>query len=90
MKTCLTNFCCAGLLALLAAPAALAQSVGIGTPTPAVGAALEIQATDRGLLIPRLTGGQRAAIAAPPQGLMVYQTDAPEGFYYYGGTGPGA
>jgi len=88
MKTCLTHCCCAGLLALLAAPAALAQSVGIGTATPAAGAALEIQATDRGLLIPRLTAAQRAAISSPPQGLMVYQTDVPEGFWYYGGAGP--
>ena len=59
MKTCLTHCCCAGLLALLAAPAALAQSVGIGTATPDAKAALEIRATDRGLLIPRLTGGHQ-------------------------------
>ena len=69
--------------------AARAQSVGIGTATPDAKAALEIQATDRGLLIPRLTAAQRAAVAAPPQGLMVYQTDVPEGFWYFGGS-PGA
>ena len=81
--------CLAALLSLVAGPAARAQSVGIGTATPDGKAALEIQATDRGLLIPRLTGGQRTAITAPPQGLMVYQTNFPEGFWYFGGA-PGA
>lgn len=81
------------LLLLLISAAARAQSVGIGTPTPLAGAALEIKATDRGLLIPRLTAAQRTGIASPPQGLMVYQTDgtagggAQTGFWYYAGTG---
>lgn len=66
-----------------------AQSVGIGTPTPDAKAALDIRASDRGLLIPRLTAAQRGGITAPPQGLLVYQTDAPEGFYYFAGS-PGA
>lgn len=83
MKTLLLLLC--GLAASLTAHA----QVGIGTPTPAAGAALEIKAADKGLLIPRLTAAQRTAIASPPQGLMVYQTEAPEGFYYFGGS-PGA
>ena len=69
-----------GLALLLAAPvAARAQSVGIGTTTPDAKAALDIRATDKGLLVPRLTASQRAAIASPPQGLMVYQTDGTAG-----------
>jgi hypothetical protein len=69
-----------------------AQSVGIGTATPNASAALDIKASDRGLLIPRLTATQRTAITAPPQGLMVYQTDGTPGggpqtgFWYYAGT----
>ncbi|MBO2009141.1 hypothetical protein [Hymenobacter negativus] len=69
-----------------------AQSVGIGTATPNASAALDIKASDRGLLIPRLTAAQRTAITAPPQGLMVYQTDGTPGggpqtgFWYYAGT----
>jgi len=69
-----------------------AQSVGIGTPTPNASAALDIKASDKGLLIPRLTAAQRAGIAAPPQGLMVYQTDGTPGggpqtgFWYYAGS----
>lgn len=82
------------LLALLglSATAARAQSVGIGATgfTPPASAALEIRASDRGLLIPRLSSRERGAISAPVQGLLVYQTDAPEGFYYYAGTGRAA
>ena len=67
--------------------------VGIGTPTPDAKAALEIKATDKGLLIPRLTAAQRTALTGVPQGLLVYQTDgtasggAQTGFWYYGGSG---
>ncbi|GAB3839171.1 hypothetical protein [Hymenobacter jeollabukensis] len=79
-------------LLLGAAPAALAQNIGIGTTSPNTKAALEVSATDRGLLIPRLTQAQRTAIASPPQGLMVYQTDGTAsggtqtGFWYYAGN----
>ena len=85
----LGSFLLALLLLLLLGRAARAQSVGIGTAAPNAKAALDIRATDRGLLIPRLSAAQRGGITAPPQGLMVYQTDAPEGFYYFGGA-PGA
>src|SRR6478672_10195696 len=43
---------------------AVAQ-VGIGTTAPNAKAALEIAASDKGLLVPRLTATARAAIAAP-------------------------
>jgi uncharacterized protein (TIGR02145 family) len=33
-----------------------------------------------------MTSTQRLAMYALPEGLLVYQTDAPEGFYYYSGT----
>ena len=80
------------LLLLLARRTSQAQSVGIGTATPDAAAALDIRASDKGLLIPRLTAGQRAGIAAPPQGLLVYQTDGTPtggpntGFWYFGGS----
>jgi hypothetical protein len=79
-------------LLLGAAPAALAQSVGIGTTSPNTKAALDISATDKGLLIPRLTQAQRLGLSSPPQGLMVYQTDGTAsggtqtGFWYYAGN----
>ena len=61
--------------------------VGLNTETLDPSAALDITSTTQGLLMPRMTQAQRAAIANPAQGLMVYQTDETEGFYYYNGTG---
>jgi uncharacterized protein (TIGR02145 family) len=37
-------------------------------------ALLELQSTDRGFLLPRMTQAQRDAIAAPATGLMIYNT----------------
>ncbi len=51
-----------------------AQTVGIGTTTPNASAQLDIVSTSKGLLIPRMTAAQRAAIASPAIGLMVYET----------------
>ncbi|GAB2963954.1 hypothetical protein GCM10027048_36490 [Hymenobacter coalescens] len=70
---------------LLTAAAAAAQtpgSVGIGTATPDAKAALDIQATGKGLLIPRMDSSARAGIGTPPDGLMVFQTDGRRGFWY--------
>ncbi|MEQ1734024.1 MAG: hypothetical protein ABL940_10140 [Bacteroidia bacterium] len=49
-------------------------NVGIGTTTPNPKAILELQATDKGLLVPRLTLAERNAIVTPPNGLLVYNT----------------
>jgi hypothetical protein len=62
------------------------QSVGVGTNTPNSSALLDVSSTDKGLLIPRMTSAQRIAIASPAKGLLVYQNEAPEGFYYNNGT----
>jgi len=64
---------------------AIAQ-VGIGTTTVDDSAQLEIVSTDKGVLIPRMRGSQRLAIAAPAQGLLVYEVDVNPGFWYYTGT----
>ncbi|UOQ53532.1 tail fiber domain-containing protein [Hymenobacter cellulosivorans] len=78
---------------LLAAPTATvqAQSVGIGTTTPASSAILDVTSPNpatapQGFLPPRLTQAQRQAIQQPAAGLLVYQTDAPAGLYLYGGS----
>jgi hypothetical protein len=62
--------------------------IGIGTKTPAPSAALEVSsiANNKGILIPRLTATQKDAIVSPAEGLLVYQTTAPIGFYYYSNT----
>lgn len=59
---------------------------GIGTTAPNASAKLEIAATDKGLLIPRMTSAQRTAITSPANGLLVYQTDGVTGFYVNTGT----
>ena len=61
-------------------------AIGTGSPTPDASAALDIQSTTQGMLIPRMTASQRGMIAAPALGLLVYQTDAIAGFYFYNGT----
>lgn len=62
------------------------NNVGIGTPAPDASAALDITSNNKGALMPRMTAAQRMAIANPAKGLLVYQTTAPEGFYYNNGT----
>lgn len=52
--------------------------VGIGTTSPDASSALEVFATDKGVLIPRLTAAQRNAIPNPANGLIVYNTDSDE------------
>jgi len=64
----------------------LLAQVGIGTTTPASGAALDITSTTKGILVPRMTQAQRNLIATPATSLLIYQTDATPGFYYYNGS----
>ncbi|NGZ90411.1 Lcl C-terminal domain-containing protein, partial [Psychroflexus maritimus] len=49
--------------------------VGIGTTNPDASAILELEATDKGLLPPRITTAQRDAISNPAVGLMIFNTD---------------
>ncbi|GGM83495.1 hypothetical protein GCM10010967_14080 [Dyadobacter beijingensis] len=63
-----------------------AGNVGIGTVNPDPSALLDLKSDSRGLLLPRMSAGQRTALSQPATGLLVYQTEAPEGFYYNKGT----
>lgn len=82
-----------GLLIVCSSTQLLAQSVGIGTTTPNTSAALDVNSTTKGFLIPRMTATQRIAIATPATGLLVYQTNSgitpptSPGLYIYDGTG---
>jgi trimeric autotransporter adhesin len=62
------------------------SQVGIGTTTPNASAMLDIESINSGILIPRMTQAQRLAITTPAIGLMVYQTNSSNGFWFYDGT----
>lgn len=74
------------LISFIITEISIAQ-VGIGTVTPNASAALDITSTTKGLLISKMTFAQKNAIVAPATGLLVYQTDGIQGFYYYNGVG---
>ncbi|MCB0457090.1 MAG: hypothetical protein R2776_01200 [Flavobacteriaceae bacterium] len=66
----------------------LSAQVGINTTTPDASASLDIESTNTGILIPRMTQVQKNTIATPATGLLIYQTDGINpGFYFYNGTG---
>ena len=50
-------------------------SIGIGTATRIASAALFIDSTTKGFLMPRMTTAQKNAIVTPATGLMVFDTD---------------
>ncbi|MCF8324765.1 MAG: tail fiber domain-containing protein [Leadbetterella sp.] len=72
-------------LLLLTYGCVMAQSVEIN-PASSSSAIISSTSTNKGLLVPRMTDTQRAAIASPATGLMVYQTNATTGFYFWNGT----
>ncbi|MBX7107430.1 MAG: hypothetical protein K1X61_02160 [Chitinophagales bacterium] len=61
-------------------------AAGIGTTTPNGSSLLDISSTSKGVLLPRMTKTQRDGIAAPTEGLLIYQTNSQPGFYYYDGS----
>jgi hypothetical protein len=75
----------ASLLLLLASIRLFGQSVGIGTTSPHASALLDMQSTNKGILIPRMTQAEINAIASPAQGLMVFNTNS-NSFQYFNGS----
>jgi hypothetical protein len=57
-------------------------TVSIGSPSSSA-AILEVTSTSQGVLFPRMTQSQRLSIGSPTTGLIVYQTDTPDGLYIY-------
>ena len=49
---------------------------------PDPNAALDISSNSKGLLIPRLTESERLILSTPTNGLLIFQTDGEEGFYF--------
>ncbi len=65
-----------------------AQGMAVNTAGTAAHASamLDISSTSQGVLVPRMLASQRSGISAPATGLLVYQADAPAGFYFYDGS----
>jgi len=55
---------------------AFTQNVGVGTTTPHPSAQLEINANNKGILLPRYTTAAMGNILQPAKGLLVYDTTA--------------
>ncbi len=87
MRQIVILFCCSFGFA----PSFVAQ-VGIGTTTPDASAKLQIDATNKGFLPPRVALSSltdQTTIAAPAEGLLVYCTGTgglSEGYYYWEGS----
>ena len=62
------------------------SNVMIGTDQVDNSSALTVAASDKGILIPKLTQAQRDAIANPSTALLIFQTDQTPGFYYFDGV----
>jgi len=74
------------LFLLVFASPSFAQ-VGINTDNsaPDASAILDIKSTTKGMLVPRMTTGQRTAISSPATGLLVFDTEIGS-FWFYNGT----
>lgn len=59
---------------------AIGQSITI-SPTSGNTGNINISSTTGGIAIPRVTATQKSAISNPTQGLLIYQTDSPSGFW---------
>ncbi|MBL4706897.1 MAG: hypothetical protein JKY48_00460 [Flavobacteriales bacterium] len=79
---------CLSIILLILSLSIHAQSVLINKNggTPDGSAILELESTDKGILIPRMKASNRLSISSPAQALMVFQTDELVGFYYYNGS----
>lgn len=68
--------------------ASTAQNVAINNNSalPDSSAMLDIQSITKGLLIPRMTDTQRLALKNPASGLLVYQVNGANGFYFNAGS----
>jgi len=76
---------------LLVLPLAIFSQVGIGTTTPDPSSILDVTATDKGVLIPRVDIADlntAAPVTAPVESLLVYNTAAGTGvgFHYWDGA----
>ena len=77
-----------GFFFLVSSLGCFSQGTSINTTGagPAASAGLDVDFTNKGLLVPRMTQAQRNAISLPAASLLIYQTDNTPGYYYNSGT----
>lgn len=75
----------AGFFVLFSTSLFAQNNVGIGIETPHHSSILELNANDKGMLVPRMTTAERLSIAAPADGLLVYDNQL--GCFYFFKTG---
>ena len=65
-----------------------AQNVAINTDGSAAdnSAILDVKASNKGVLVPRMLDTDKTGITNPATGLIIYQTNGTAGFYYNAGT----
>lgn len=73
------------VVTLLLCSAASYGQIGINNTDPHPSSVLDLNATDKGLLIPRMSTAQRTAISSPANSLLVYDTTINLYFYFYSG-----
>lgn len=77
------------ILVLLLSPflKCISQNIGINATgaTPLPSAMLDVSATDKGMLVPRMTTAQRTAISSPAKGLLVFDNNV-SSFWFFNGT----
>jgi hypothetical protein len=78
MKNCIISI----LLLNLLFTAEAQVGVGIGTNSPDTSAMLEVASTTKGMLVPRMSTAQRTAIQNPANGLLVYDTNFNDFWFY--------
>src|ERR1700692_4405504 len=74
-------------LVLLSVVKGYSQNTSINATgtAPHPSAMLDVSATNKGMLVPRMTSAQRIAIASPAKGLLVFDNDV-SSFWFYNGT----
>lgn len=82
MKTFITITMMVAMLWARAQGVVIAESESTADPS----AILDVQSTEKGVLLPRLTEQQRLLIESPVDGLIVFQSNAEEGFYFFNGN----
>jgi hypothetical protein len=74
------------IIGLGSAKAQTGVSINTDGTDPDASSILDIKSTEKGLLIPRMDLAARNLIGTPATGLLIFQTDATPGFYFYNGT----